>query len=669
MDLENIYVVDIEADGLLDTVTKIHIMSIGFQDENGKWEIRSTTNYEDMKKVMCDPDNVIAGHNFILYDSPSLEKVLGIEVKATLICTLGLSWALYPWKNMHGLEHWGEQFGIPKVEVGDDVWKGLSDEELHIIKTEGDRTPIGKSLCKKKFDFDNLMRERCEEDVKININVWVSFTNKLNGLYRGDEHIIPRYVAYITDKMKKLRVQEMNPLRIDIKKLEENIAFFEKLKEEKIEALIPAMPKVPKKSIKKKPKNPYKKDGSLSAAGEKWFDLLERANLPEDYEGEVETITKYEEANPQSHNQIKDWLFGLGWEPEIYKPTTSKDPEREGEEIPQVRVDGMLCESVLKLVEIEPAINELDGLSIITHRLGVLNGFKKNLVGEYVIASAGGLTNTLRLKHRSPVVNLPGVLSSNEDEKEGKERPLRDGRYIREVIIAEEGKLFMGSDMSSLEDRSKQCFIYPYDPEYVESMMSEDFDPHLDLAVFAGALTKEQAQDHKDKKADYSKIRHQYKQANYSCVYGVGAPKLAKATGKTVQEAQSIIDAYWGKNWAVKQFAEDQKTVMYGKEEWIINPINGFRYWLKSEKDRFSTLNQGGATYIFDLWLYKVHERGINIGLTYHDELGASNISPEDLEEVQRICKESVKEVNEALGLLRDMDCDIQFGNSYAECH
>jgi hypothetical protein len=666
MDLENVYVVDIEADGLLDTVTKIHILSMGFQKEDGEWGVRSTTDYEDMKRLVCDPDNVIVGHNFILYDAPVLEKVLGVKIEATLICTLGLSWALFPWKNMHGLEHWGEQFGVPKVEVDDGTWKGLREEELSIIEAKGDKTPLRRALCKIKSEFDALMKERCEEDVKINVNTWISFLNKLGGLYRGDEHIIPRYVAYITDKMKKLRVQEMNPLRIDVKKLEENIAFFEKLKEEKIEAIRPAMPKVPQKITKKRPKNPYKKDMTLSKAGERWFSMLREMGLPEDYEGEVEVITKYKEPNPQSHSQIKDWLFSLGWKPKIYKPTTSKDPEKEGDTIPQVRIDGMLCESVLKLSEIEPAIDELDGLSVITHRLGVLNGFKKNLKGEYVVASAGGLTNTLRLKHRSPVVNLPGVLTPNDHEGE---RPLRDGRYIRAEIIAEEGKLFMGSDMSSLEDRSKQHFIYPYDPEYVRSMMAEDFDPHLDLAVYAKALTEQQAQDHKDKKEDYSSIRSSYKVVNYSATYGIGATKLSENLGCSMKEAQKLIEDFWGKNWAVRRFAEDQKTVKYGNEEWIINPLNGFRYWLKSEKDRFSTLNQGGATYIFDLWLYKVHEKGVDIGLQYHDELGASNISPESREEVHRICKESVREVNESLGLLRDMDCDIQFGDSYAECH
>ena len=669
MDLENVYVVDIEANGLLDTVTKIHIMSMGYQDENGEWKIKSTTDYEDMKKVMCDPDNTVVGHSFILYDAPALEKVLGIKFKAKIICTLGLSRALYPWKNVHGLEYWGEQFGVPKVEVGNDVWRGLRDEELSLIETKGNKTPLSRALCKMKSDFDYLMEERCVEDVKININLWVKMLNKMRVTYHGEEHRIPGFIEYSNFKMWILREQEEKPLRIDVKKLEENLAFFEKLKEEKIEALIPAMPKVPKKSIKKKPKNPYKKDGSLSAAGEKWFDLLEKANLPEDYEGEVEIITKYEEPNPQSHNQIKDWLFDLGWEPEIYKPTTSKDPEREGEEIPQVRIDGMLCKSVLKLAEIEPAIDELDGLSVITHRLGVLNSFKKNLKGEYVVASAGGLTNTMRFQHRAPVCNIPGVLSSNKDEEEGKERPLRDGRYIRELIIAEEGEVFVGVDLSSLEDRSKQHFIYPYDPEYVKTMMKDDFDPHLDLAVFAGALTEEQAQSHKDKKEDHGTVRHQYKQANYSCTYLVGANTLSKSIGSTVQHAQSIIDAFWGKNWAVKQFAEDQRTVKFEEETWIINPLNGFRYWLKTEKDRFSTLNQGGATYIFDVWLYLLMSKGLSISLNVHDEYGSGRVKVGEEKEVERICKESIKEVNEMLGLLRDMDCDVQFGKSYADVH
>lgn len=639
MDLENVYVIDIETNGLLDIVSKVHVMSVGYKDTEGTWQVKSTDDPDHIKKVVGNPNNVIVGHNFIGFDAPAIEKVLGVKVEATLIDTLGLSWALYPTRLKHGLEAWGIDFGVLKPEIGDDEWESLTYEEY---------------------------KHRCESDVKININLWVTMLNKLKALYGGDEDRLLPYIKYINFKMTILREQEKFPLKVDVEKLEENIEHFESLKQSKVESLKPAMPPVKNYLIKKKPAKPFKKDGSLSKVGETWFNLVEEAKLPGDYQGEIRVLTKLGEPNPQSSSQVKDWLISLGWKPKVYKETTSTDPNKEGDKIPQIRINGELCESVLALIEKEPALEDLDGLSVIVHRLGALNGIKKKLKGGYVTAGAGGLTNTCRFQHRSPICNLAGVMTSNNHEGE---RPLRDGRYIRELLIAEEGNVFVGSDLSSLEERCKHHFIYNYDTEYVRSMMQEDFDPHLDLAVFAGALTEEQAQDHKSKKTDYGAIRHLYKQANYSCVYGVGAPKLAESIGKTRKDAQAIIDAYWEKNWAVKKFADDQRVVEHEGERWIVNPLNGFRYWLKTDKDKFSTLNQGGGTYIFDLWAYLLISKGLKISLNIHDEVGGGNVKLVDKEGVEKILKESIQEVNKMLNLERDMDCDVQFGKSYADVH
>lgn len=638
MNLDKVIVCDIEADALLEDVTKIHVMSISYPLPNGLWGVKSTRSYEDMKKFITNPEYTIVGHNFIGYDAPALEKILGVECKATVIDTLGLSWALYPWRIKHGLDEWGNELGTKKPEIND--WQNLGYE-----------------------DYKN----RCESDVEINTKLWVKMLSKLEALYEGDVTLMSRYIKYINFKMECLKLQEDNPLKIDVRKLEENIEFFERLKSEKVAALKPVMPKVPKTSVVNKPSNLYKKDGSLSKKGEDWLNMLSLAGLPIDYEGSIEVIKGWEEPNPQSHSQIKDWLFSLGWQPKVFKDSTSSDPEKLGEKIPQVRIDGMLCKSVLSLVEKEPAIEDLDGLSVITHRLGVLNSFKKSLKkGQYVVASAGGLTNTLRLQHRNPICNLPSVLTRNNHEGD---RPLRDGRFIRELIVSEPGYLFMGSDLSSLEDRSKQHFIYPYDPSYVETMMKEGFDPHLDLAVFAGALTEEQAEAHKAGEADFKIIRHQYKQANYSCTYGVGAAKLSESIGSTKSHAKSIIDAYWEKNWAVKKFADDQRVVKFENESWIINPLNNFRYWLKSDKDKFSTLNQGGATYIFDRWLHRCISKGLIVSLQYHDELASGKVLPKDKEWAYNVCKDSIRKVNKDLNLLREMDCEVQFGDNYAETH
>src|SRR5699024_5826425 len=179
------------------------------------------------------------------------------------------------------------------------------------------------------------------------------------------------------------------------------------------------------------------------------------------------------------------------------------------------------------------------------------------------------------------------------------------GYWIRRNIVAPPGKLMFGSDMSSLEDRIKQHFLYPYDPEYVKEMMTEDFDPHLTLAVQAGLLTEQQAQDHKDKKANYTEIRDVGKTSNYALQYGSGIKNLALLLEWGEARTRKLYNAYWDLNWAVKAVAEDAKvktldTRTYFDVElqrnvtidrlWVYQPINGFWYPLRGEKDIFSAL-------------------------------------------------------------------------------
>jgi hypothetical protein len=121
----------------------------------------------------------------------------------------------------------------------------------------------------------------------------------------------------------------------------------------------------------------------------------------------------------------------------------------------------------------------LDGLTVLSHRIGVLKGFLNARNGNKVVSSAGGFTNTLRLQHRAPVVNLPGVEADY-------------GEWCRGVLVPESGKVMIGADVVSLEDTLKQHYIQPYDPEYVEEMDTEGFDPHVSLAVEAGRITQDE---------------------------------------------------------------------------------------------------------------------------------------------------------------------------------
>ena len=75
-----------------------------------------------------------------------------------------------------------------------------------------------------------------------------------------------------------------------------------------------------------------------------------------------------------------------------------------------------------------------------------------------------------------------------------------------------------GSDMSALEDTTKQHYIYFFDPEYVSQMRTPGFDPHLDIAQLANLLTPEQVEEHKKGIKSYKKERNIAKVVNFSCL-------------------------------------------------------------------------------------------------------------------------------------------------------
>ena len=248
------------------------------------------------------------------------------------------------------------------------------------------------------------------------------------------------------------------------------------------------------------------------------------------------------------------------------------------------------------------------------------------------------------------------------------------GSEIRSLLTIREGRELCGSDMSSLEDRTKQHYMMPIDPDYVEEMNKEGFDPHLDIAVEAKFLTQEQADAYKAK--DFSKFdeamltaqRHKGKTTNYASTYGAGAQTIARGAEATLKEGEALHKAYWSRNWSLKAIAEEQITKNVNGKLWLLNPVSGLYYELRSKKDIFSTLNQGTGTYCFDMWVKEILKKDVKLLAQFHDEVIID--SPLGYrKEVIKYLKTCVGKVNDTLKLKRRLDVDVDFGKTYAEIH
>ena len=144
-------VFDIETDGL--NPTKIHVIS--WMDDNGV--VQHTHDYVAMR-ILLEEASILIGHNIVRYDIPAVEKILGVQISAKLVDTLALSWYLNFDRGAHGIEGYGEDYGVPKPKITD--WSTLTPEEY---------------------------AHRCNEDVKINTRLWRDLELKLKRLYPDED--------------------------------------------------------------------------------------------------------------------------------------------------------------------------------------------------------------------------------------------------------------------------------------------------------------------------------------------------------------------------------------------------------------------------------------------------------------------------------------------------
>ena len=612
------YVVDLECNGL--KPTEIHCLSI--DDCNGKaWTLVESKDIIDFFDTLDSTDRVI-GHNFIRFDAVVLKNLLNIDIKAGIVDTTALSWYLYPNIGKHGLAFLGERLDIKKPVVED--W---------------DNQPI------------EVYIERCEEDVKINLALWKMMKEYLDKLYEdGDSNKLIRYLAH---KMNCATMQEASKWKLDIDKGTALLSELTSNYKIAVDALATVMPQVPKMAKRTRPAKPYKKDGSLSATGEKWDTLTKENDLPFEYDEVIKVVVGQTPPNPSSVPQIKDWLVSLGWKPATYSYNEA------GKSVPQIKKpDGNLCESVDILIKSNPELEHLRTMTVVKHRIGAVQGLLDNADNNgFVEANVQGFTNTLRFKHRV-CVNLP-----SERKPYGKE--------LRSLFtVRKQDHILCGSDMASLEDRTKQHYMWDYDPEYVTAMTTPGFDPHLDLALSAGAVTQEQVDEYKsgNKTPEILQLRHNYKGGNYACTYGAGATTLSRQLGISEIEAGKIHKAYWKRNWALKKIAKDAVVKTVDGQLWLWNPVSELYYFLKADKDKFSTLNQGTGTYCFDMWLGFIIRKRKQLTAQFHDEV-ILELQESKQEDITLILKEAIQNVNKTLRLNRDLDCDISFGKDYSQIH
>ncbi len=644
-----VYASDCETSGLLDQMAiqenpKLH--NLCSLDVSSNKIVLLEGHQRKEIQAWLDEGHTFIMHNSKTFDEPALQ-FLGYDTSKTkFIDSLLLSWYLEPSRMVHGLAQYGDELGVPKPVIED--WENQTQEEYN---------------------------HRVQEDVKIQKRLWHRQVQRLQALYGEDEGSYDRLISYLMWKGDCLRMQQDNKWKLDIPAAEKLQAELAVKIEDKTLALIEVMPKVPVLAIKKRPKKCFQKSGDISALGQKWKDLTESLGLSFEHQEDIEVITEYKEGNPASHVQMKKWLDSLNWVPETYKFV--KDDDGETRQIPQINLKGgEVCQSVKDLIPQCPGLEHVAGLGILNHRYSVVTGFLREEFQGMLVASSAGFTNTIRMQHRIPLCNLPSTRVAYGEE-------------IRSLLICEKGKILMGSDLSGVENYVKNHFQWSIDPEYVKTQLAPGFDPHLLMATSAGLMSNEDAEWYKYyKKLDKTEktegnderfhkldlVRAIGKTASYSLQYSAGVKTVARSCKVSEKVAKKLHQGYNKLNWSVPKIASLMKTKKTSFGEFQQNPVNKFWYSLRTDKDKFSTLIQGTAAYVFDIWLYQCHQLAkkrnmdYNIICQFHDDQ-ALILNDGEQEQYESLVRDALKKVNEMLKLNVEIKCDVMFGYNGAEIH
>lgn len=364
-------VCDLEADGLLDTVTKMHVMSYQICEMDGKlgkvFTIRrDSKNYKERVAKFfqhhIDKGIPVVMHNGIGYDVRMVEQVLGIDLSGLMVIdTLAISWYLSPDRHQHGLDSFFADYGIAKPAI--EHWEQQEDETLE--------------------EFLDKMQHRCSEDVKINTALWKDHMARLDDMYttaqnlidngqeitdkkgnyektihvggtriskdewipiddmkgRSVDSAIDSILTFLMFKMDCACLQEKTRWELDIEHVRTSLEKLEEIVLAARTGLSEVMPVVPKYVKKTEPKiDPFKKNGERASHWVKWDETMRKLAEgevdpesgkplvyidPDDKPVEGKQVyrvwSKNEEPNPGSPVQVKDFLFSKGWVPQSFK--------------------------------------------------------------------------------------------------------------------------------------------------------------------------------------------------------------------------------------------------------------------------------------------------------------------------------------------------------------
>lgn len=431
-------VFDIEADSLTPTV--IHVL-VAKDIDTGK--VHSFRDAKSFSEFFNNVDLWI-GHNIISFDIPVLARLWGYRIpRNNVLDTLVLSKLLkYKLYDGHSLGAWGKRLKHPKTEFSD--WSSYSD----------------------------LMLEYCINDVELNYKVYLYLKKKILDRDTFKEAVrLEHHSAFVCYDMHQtgfpFNYEEAKKMHKELEDILNELD--QQIKKEFPPKSMPAREITPRLT----------KHGTLRRNDFRWYDGTDFSIFMED---SPFTLFSYEEFNPNSPKQVVEKLNEAGWKPtekttgylealkqrpldrkklENYKLYGWKVSEKNLDTLPDDYTGA--CRILLKRLFYETRKRKLEEwFKAYNPSTGRIHG-TYNSIGTW----------THRKSHVAPnMANIAAEKSIKYKSKELSDLAMHYGKRMRELWIAEKGKVLVGTDAEGIQLRIFAHLIK--DQKFVDALVAGD---------------------------------------------------------------------------------------------------------------------------------------------------------------------------------------------------
>ena len=623
---------DIETDGLLDDLTKIHCMCIIDDSDDSVHLYRPDEITEGVKKLNDALQNgiQICGHNIIKFDISAIEKLypyvfhVSREARPLVVDTLVLSHLMYS-------ECKGSDMGLFK--------RGILPGNLigsHSLKAWGYR--LGELKGTYANDHGETAWDAFNEDMLKYNQQDVVVTRKLYEYLMNHFKCYPQDAIELEHKAQWLMAQqERNGFTFDLKKaetLEETLRSRFSVLDNELRQIIPKIP-------------------------DKVF-IPKRDNKTLGYKKGV-PIQRYKDFNPKSRQQL-EWLILNHYhykpsEPDLWEEDRLKIDDETFKYLKE-NPDGDVPEELQRISGV------MEEYLMISKRLGQLidgsYGWLKMVKPDGKIHGTVNPCGTVtgRATHAFP--NVAQVPASHSPY----------GKECRELFRVPDGWYEAGIDASGLELRCLAHYLYRYDHGgYAHEILNGDI--HTANQKAAGLPTRDQA-----------------KTFIYAYLYGAGDAKMGKIINGTAKEGKAIKKRFLEHTPAVAQLRDAIKHTLVASEfhgevkNWKRKYLFGLDRRPLKVRSFHSALNlllQSAGALICKYWIVTLEDHLIALGYDHgkdfqymawvHDEVQIACRTKEIAEVVCKEAARSMLETGDHYHFHVRLDVEGKIGKNWYDCH